>query len=141
MDSSIRKISILLLLLSSFQQTLTSTLTFDQENRPQSFKNVNNDNSSVPDIKGSYNVSRSDAELYLKGQNNMKENIDFTSSSFPALSMSSRLEKHCNKTGTNETSEYPEYLGFITAGIAVIFYGSNFVPVKKFETGDGKYCT
>ena len=33
---------------------------------------------------------------------------------------------------------YPTYLGFITAFIAVFFYGTNFAPVKKFDTGDGK---
>ena len=32
----------------------------------------------------------------------------------------------------------PTYVGFICAGVAVLFFGSNFVPVKKFETGDGK---
>jgi len=32
-----------------------------------------------------------------------------------------------------------ELLGFACAGIAVVFFGSNFVPVKKFETGDGVF--
>ena len=40
----------------------------------------------------------------------------------------------CNTTG-NET--YPSYVGFIGAAVSVVFYASNFVPVKKFETGDG----
>ena len=31
--------------------------------------------------------------------------------------------------------------GYVGAVVAVIFFGSNFVPVKKFETGDGKICT
>ena len=30
-------------------------------------------------------------------------------------------------------------VGFVCALIAVIFFGSNFVPVKKFETGDGVF--
>lgn len=30
-----------------------------------------------------------------------------------------------------------EYLGYIGAIVAVVFFGSNFVPVKKYETGDG----
>lgn len=30
-------------------------------------------------------------------------------------------------------------IGYICASIAVIFYGSNFVPVKKYETGDGMF--
>ncbi|XP_041358403.1 transmembrane protein 144-like isoform X2 [Gigantopelta aegis] len=42
----------------------------------------------------------------------------------------------CNSTG-NET--YPTYLGFIGAGVSVVFYASNFIPVKKFETGDGMF--
>ena len=32
----------------------------------------------------------------------------------------------------------PTYQGIIAAAVAVLFFGSNFVPVKKFETGDGK---
>ncbi|CAH1777680.1 unnamed protein product [Owenia fusiformis] len=31
----------------------------------------------------------------------------------------------------------PTYWGYIAAGIAVLFFGSNFAPIKKFETGDG----
>ncbi|XP_064637227.1 transmembrane protein 144-like [Lineus longissimus] len=30
-------------------------------------------------------------------------------------------------------------MGFIWAGIAVVCFGSNFVPIKKFETGDGMF--
>ena len=33
----------------------------------------------------------------------------------------------------------PPYVGYLCALIAVLFYGSNFVPVKQFETGDGKF--
>jgi len=29
--------------------------------------------------------------------------------------------------------------GYVGAVIAVVFFGSNFIPVKKFETGDGKF--
>lgn len=39
---------------------------------------------------------------------------------------------------TNSTSDIPEFWGFITAGIAIVFFGTNFIPVKKFDTGDGK---
>ncbi|KAK3757757.1 hypothetical protein RRG08_027119 [Elysia crispata] len=34
---------------------------------------------------------------------------------------------------------YPVYVGFICAIIAVILYGSNFIPVKKYYTGDGMF--
>jgi len=30
-------------------------------------------------------------------------------------------------------------IGYLAAGIAVICFGSNFVPVKKYETGDGMF--
>lgn len=42
---------------------------------------------------------------------------------------------------TTESQEdvYPAYLGFVTAFIAVFFYGTNFAPVKKFDTGDGMF--
>lgn len=39
---------------------------------------------------------------------------------------------------TSDNSSLPKYVGFISAGVAVFLYGSNFAPVKKFETGDGK---
>lgn len=40
-------------------------------------------------------------------------------------------------TTTPDTT--PPYVGYICASVAVIFYGSNFVPVKQFETGDGMF--
>lgn len=39
----------------------------------------------------------------------------------------------------SDNSSLPKYVGFIGAGVAVFLYGSNFAPVKKFETGDGKF--
>jgi hypothetical protein len=33
----------------------------------------------------------------------------------------------------------PAYVGFITIAIAVLFYGTFLVPVKKFNTGDGMF--
>ena len=38
--------------------------------------------------------------------------------------------------GSSNTTEMA--YGFVANSIAVILYGSNFVPVKKIETGDGK---
>jgi len=32
-----------------------------------------------------------------------------------------------------------EIIGFVAAGVAVLFFGSNFVPVKKYETGNGLF--
>ncbi|CAG2251154.1 Transmembrane protein 144 [Mytilus edulis] len=42
-------------------------------------------------------------------------------------------------TAQPSQGEIPEYWGFIAAGIAILFYGSNFVPVKQYETGDGMF--
>ncbi|XP_070553814.1 transmembrane protein 144-like isoform X2 [Ptychodera flava] len=39
----------------------------------------------------------------------------------------------------NVTNSTDLTVGFISAGVAVLFFGSNFVPVKKFESGDGMF--
>ena len=38
-----------------------------------------------------------------------------------------------------DADSIPVEWGYICAAIAVVFYGSNFIPVKKYETGDGLY--
>ncbi len=38
----------------------------------------------------------------------------------------------------SEKTAYPNYVGYIASVVAIVFFGSNFLPVKKFETGDGK---
>jgi hypothetical protein len=43
----------------------------------------------------------------------------------------------CN--GGNATADHQAYLGYIGALIAVVFFGSNFIPVKSFDTGDGVF--
>ncbi|XP_062596151.1 transmembrane protein 144-like isoform X2 [Saccostrea cucullata] len=40
---------------------------------------------------------------------------------------------------SGDNSTVPQYIGFIAAGVSVLLYGSNFAPVKKFETGDGMF--
>lgn len=40
---------------------------------------------------------------------------------------------------TNTSNSTQLTYGFISCGVAVIFYGSNFVPVKKVNTGDGLF--
>jgi hypothetical protein len=32
-----------------------------------------------------------------------------------------------------------EWMGYVAAAVAVFCFGSNLVPVKKFETGDGMF--
>lgn len=47
----------------------------------------------------------------------------------------SKCQASCN---SNATRDSKEYLGYIGAVIAVLCFGSNFVPVKQYETGDGE---
>ena len=44
------------------------------------------------------------------------------------------VSQTCNSGGSSKKTE----IGFIAAAIAVIFFGSQYLPVKKFDTGDGK---
>ena len=37
------------------------------------------------------------------------------------------------------SSGIPPAVGFITLVVAILFYGSFFLPVKKYETGDGMF--
>ena len=38
-----------------------------------------------------------------------------------------------------DSSKHPLYQGFIAAAVSGVFFGCNYVPVKKFDAGDGKY--
>lgn len=38
-----------------------------------------------------------------------------------------------NSNGTDLT------IGFISSSVAILLFGSNYVPLKKYETGDGNY--
>jgi len=53
-----------------------------------------------------------------------------------------------NMFSTDETSEilttavpdhhqWPVYWGFVAIAVASVLFGSNLIPIKKFETGDG----
>lgn len=44
----------------------------------------------------------------------------------------------CRTSCSGGKVDHLVYLGYIGAIVAVLFFGSNFVPVKKYETGDGK---
>lgn len=41
------------------------------------------------------------------------------------------------RDSSNGTSTEVTY-GFVSCAVSVLFYGSNFVPVKKIDTGDGE---
>lgn len=66
---------------------------------------------------------------------------DMTSGS---SSINGTTESTLSTTGMIQTTavpseSIPEIWGFVAAVVAVLLFGSNFVPVKKFETGDGLY--
>ncbi|KAF6036484.1 TMEM144 [Bugula neritina] len=42
-------------------------------------------------------------------------------------------------TTTEAPQTLPQYVGYIACVLAAILFGSNFIPVKKFETGDGLF--
>eukprot|EP01105_Mastigella_eilhardi_P016156 TRINITY_DN3698_c0_g1_i1.p1 TRINITY_DN3698_c0_g1~~TRINITY_DN3698_c0_g1_i1.p1 ORF type:complete len:363 (-),score=77.55 TRINITY_DN3698_c0_g1_i1:276-1301(-) len=44
-----------------------------------------------------------------------------------------------NATSSTTSSGTSDAWGFVALGIAVLGFGSNFVPVKKFKTGDGVF--
>ena len=46
---------------------------------------------------------------------------------------------HANKTGGGDHGLSHTSIGFIAAAVAVFFFGSNIVPVKNRDTGDGKW--
>ena len=56
-----------------------------------------------------------------------------------AMNGSTALPTESSTTApTDVPPTIPEYLGFIACAVAVLFFGTNFIPVKQFKTGDGK---
>ena len=43
-----------------------------------------------------------------------------------------------SNSSSNDTT-VPAYVGFLALGVSVFGFGSNYLPVKKFETGDGMF--
>ena len=59
----------------------------------------------------------------------------------PLLSPSPGIAPHGGNISMdkcNNVSKSMEWVGWVGVAIAVGFFGSNFIPVKKFDTGDGK---
>lgn len=49
-----------------------------------------------------------------------------------------QLQQESNSTNSNSTNSSDLTYGFISCAVAAVFFGSNFVPVKKIDTGDGQ---
>lgn len=68
--------------------------------------------------------------------------FDLFSSGNTTLPTVLNTNSFANTTVIQEPSKpYPEYVGYISALVAIFMYGSNFVPVKQFYTGDGEYIS
>ena len=46
---------------------------------------------------------------------------------------------HMEQASDEASSTYSATVGYAGVAVAVVFFGSNFVPVKKFEVGDGEF--
>jgi len=44
---------------------------------------------------------------------------------------------HTTTLVPDQSNVIPAAWGYFAVTVAALFFGSNFVPVKKFETGDG----
>lgn len=43
------------------------------------------------------------------------------------------------QSGSDGCEAHNQVVGYIAVLVAVLFYGSNFIPVKRFDTGDGMF--
>lgn len=50
------------------------------------------------------------------------------------------IEPPCKVLSSTEANSTDSTYGFVACVFAVLLYGSNFVPVKTIDTGDGKQC-
>ena len=46
---------------------------------------------------------------------------------------------HCGAVCGTHAQE-TQWIGWIGAIVAIVFFGSNYIPVKTFDTGDGTLC-
>ena len=56
----------------------------------------------------------------------------------PSLERSLALSKRSSMTDATDTTT-DATTGYAAVAIAVLFFGSNFVPVKRYDTGDGMF--
>lgn len=46
--------------------------------------------------------------------------------------------ERCGKMCSSKEQK-SQWIGYLGAVIAILLFGSNFIPVKKFDTGDGEW--
>ncbi|XP_022099635.1 transmembrane protein 144-like isoform X1 [Acanthaster planci] len=84
--------------------------------------------SCFPVISSGLNSNPRDAEVEADGNAFLLDDQD----DFTWDNLSNNTNK--NNTGVSSTA-----VGFIGAAVAVLFFGSNLVPIKKADTGDGMF--
>ncbi|KAL5460464.1 hypothetical protein EMCRGX_G033915 [Ephydatia muelleri] len=72
------------------------------------------------------------AALYIPSAS--QGGICYTTAEGVQTSGGSQNDYHCGKICGSGSEPWKGYLG---AAVAIVFFGSNFIPVKKFDTGDG----
>jgi hypothetical protein len=55
------------------------------------------------------------------------------------LNATSTLSSVISSASNSTTSDLPEWSGYLFLLGCSFFWGSNFIPVKQFETGDGMF--
>jgi hypothetical protein len=60
-------------------------------------------------------------------------------SSYPTLYLYNNNNNIANASNSSNTTNVPEYVGFISLSVSVVFFGSNYLPVKAYDTGDGMF--
>jgi hypothetical protein len=60
-------------------------------------------------------------------------------SSYPTLYLYNNNNNIANASNSSNTTNVPEYIGFISLSVSVVFFGSNYLPVKAYDTGDGMF--
>ena len=74
---------------------------------------------------------------WLGGVDNDSVSMESTAI-FTAMNGSTPLPtENSSPAPTDIPPAIPEYLGYIACAVAVLFFGTNFIPVKQFKTGDG----
>lgn len=58
-----------------------------------------------------------------------------------SIVLTSLPQMEINFAAHNSSSNFPEYTGYIAAGISCFFFGSNLLPVKQYEVGDGEWVS
>jgi len=121
--------------------TFVLMLTYQQVQSIHYFEKLNHsasENNSCPALKNETNLI-----VHCNNSNLVGSLCQFTCNG-SNLVLNGSANIRCGQNGQWNSTE-PQCMssssweGFVGAIVAVVFFGSNFIPVKKFETGDGMF--